>query len=338
MAGPEKFRDNVFVLVALCGEKELKMISDFIYHDPQHLWKSHTWVESNPQLVSDINEACRDDEDAADHPAKFMIYHSGSVTEAGERITLVNKSGDVRYHDKSYILEIWAHSPKPKSIINHLLDDESFVRWFQSLDREQDISSEVEKVYDEYFAVDRLPPSAKHATIHFRLVKLARPNQMGSASPIKDSDKTGIPVDCRLKSEKTTTKPTDQAKLYKPRFVSSTLAKTRPTRISKQSYDCLPRVLHGNMALAHAEQKSALQSSVQPAQTGTRPKQDLTSVTIPPSKNEMTEVAKKSELLLMENNDEAHIQCSRPEAVLKDISIDYIVNVLIPQFAKELDD
>lgn len=343
-ARPEKFKENVVVLSALGGKDEIKIPSDYTYHSPQCLWISYTWVENNPQLVSEINDAYRDDddEDATDLPAKFTIHHSGSVTEPGKRIQRVSKGGDVRHPDKSSDLEVWAHLPKLKSVINHLLDDERFTEWFRSLDLEQDITSEVEKVYNQFFAADRLPASAKYATIQIRIINLARPNQMGIASLKADPDNcnTVIPAESGDKTSKASSKLTDQAKPRKSPIVlpdsspegfeqsgtpcKPSLDESKSTRISNQNYDSAPRVLCGNM------------SSLPPAEAGTRPKQDLASVISHPSRDEAKQF--KSELLLMENDDKVHMQFRRPEALFTNYTVEYIVNVLMPETVKVHED
>lgn len=278
-----EFHDDVFVLVALGGKDEINLPSEFYYHDTQNVWKSRTWEENNPELASCVREDWPGDDQTVENPTMYSLYHPASKTETSNKIRLLHKGGDVRCVKRSNILDIWAHSPNSKSIINHLLDIPDFVEWYNGLNRKHDITAEVKQVYDQFFGRNSLPTSSKYATIQFCFSKIAQPNQMGAKS---------------------------------------------------SQYDFTPRSCV-SPSFTYAEIKPAHKSSLLSSETGARPKQALSPHATFPSEGAGAAVKSPRSQLVRKNADKAHFKFSRPDAVFKNIRVDYIVNDLIPDVDKE---
>lgn len=207
--GSAGFQDDIYVVIARGGPDELKIPLNFIYHDPQHIWKCQSWLINSPVLERLVEDSWpKDTADAAKGVAKHTIWHFRNSVGTANQIHLSNKDGDVRFRDmdkksfkKSKVLEIWSHVCKPTSVINHLLDDAEFISWLQLLNPKEKPSPEVAQVIDRFFA-KRIPVSSKHATTHFRLCKIARPNQMGTPTMNEESARTNHVIYTALSADR----------------------------------------------------------------------------------------------------------------------------------------
>ena len=175
---PAALEENTYILAALGGADQIKIPQKLSFQNPRHLWMSFTWTENNANLRRVIEEDwdCLDKADDVTL-AKFLVMRNN------KKEPLSHKDGKVRLRNsKKYAdLEVWAHNRDSKAIISQLSENTEFKNWWKNLDWKRDILSQEKEVHDQFFCKRHLPISAKHATIHFRLCDLARPNQLGSA-------------------------------------------------------------------------------------------------------------------------------------------------------------
>ena len=314
---------DIYSLVTAGGPSELDLPTRFLYHDPLHVWKCHTWTTNSPALAQLIEERWPGGvQDTANTVAKHVIHLHQPDRDLQKEIPLDHKDGDIRYaKDRTIpplLLEVWSHINKPKAILNKLLDEEPD---FNDLMRDrlrnrQQIREKIADCFDE----NQKPKSSQFPTTHFRLCRLAKPNQMGSASFTlveQDVNNNLVQTESQQRNRHTT------GDSHSTRNDAEAGINQGGCHSELTRSQCSENPLAGNDQTGASQ---LCQKSMQSDKTGTRPKQGARGDSLP-SKHKLKKEAKglPSIILHMENEDVSHIKFVRPGVEPRIIGVDDVM-------------
>ena len=169
--------ENMYILLAEGNASDLPRL--LIYHDPRNMCVFQSLL-ADSQALQDLLNLQWPNHHGGRTIIKHMAY-SKQVEKEPVQIRLDVSPTEVHFHKswkKCATLEFWSHERKPKALSDHLISNPDFCNWVHSLRNTSDTML-TDQVFGQFFSSNKLPTSFKYATIHFRLTRVAGPNQLG---------------------------------------------------------------------------------------------------------------------------------------------------------------